>query len=181
MELTEACLDGNEEAAGTLADVIGGEAGGLANPATKAAIAYYTQTQGRRVHRSGIRLNAVAPGVIDTPMSRTNKDDPTAGDAAESYLAAVPAGRAGRPEEVTSAITYLLGPESSYTVGSVLFVDGGTDAKCRGMDWPRVWAPESSGSTAIDSSASRSRACSSIISAHRWQRSRPPRRRERQE
>jgi NAD(P)-dependent dehydrogenase (short-subunit alcohol dehydrogenase family) len=71
----------------------------------------------------GIRVNAVAPGVIDTPMLRL-MDDPHAGRA---YLeSAVPLGRLGAPAEVAAAIAFLLSDEASYTTGAVLPVEGGS-------------------------------------------------------
>ena len=73
----------------------------------------------------GIRVNAVAPGVIDTPMLRLG-DDPERCDA---YLAeAVPLGRLGRAEEVAEACLFLAGPQSAYITGAVIPVDGGAGA-----------------------------------------------------
>ena len=73
----------------------------------------------------GIRVNAVAPGVIDTPMLRLG-DDPERRDA---YLAeAVPLGRLGRAEEVAETCLFLAGPQSSYITGAVIPVDGGAGA-----------------------------------------------------
>jgi NAD(P)-dependent dehydrogenase (short-subunit alcohol dehydrogenase family) len=74
----------------------------------------------------GIRVNAVAPGWIDTPFN-----DPVwlaTGDRAgaeRSLLAGLPLGRQGRPEEVVSAMLYLASPEASYVTGHALVIDGG--------------------------------------------------------
>ncbi|MFJ9367830.1 SDR family NAD(P)-dependent oxidoreductase [Nocardia sp. NPDC101769] len=110
-----------------------------AYPATKAALAYYARTRSAQYIAQGVRLNAITPGLIDTPMTREGRKDPLLGAGMEQFLATIPAGRGGRPEEVASVVRYLLGPESSYFVGSVVFVDGGTDAAFRGWDWPQVW------------------------------------------
>ncbi|NEW43239.1 SDR family oxidoreductase [Nocardia cyriacigeorgica] len=139
MNLAEACLAGDQEAANAIADSFGDQATIQAYPATKAAIAYYARTKSAEYIKAGIRLNAVAPGFVDTPMTQEGMKDPLTAKAIEQFLATVPAGRGGRPEEVASFIAYLLGPESTYFVGSVVFVDGGTDAACRGKDWPTMW------------------------------------------
>lgn len=137
--LAEACLAGDEEAANAVADAFGDFAALQTYPATKAALAYYARTRSAEYIKEGIRLNAIAPGLIDTPMTQEGRKDPLTGEAMEQFLGTIPAGRGGRPEEVASLVAYLLGPESTYFVGSVVFVDGGTDAAFRGKDWPKVW------------------------------------------
>ncbi len=54
----------------------------------------------------------------------------------------IPVGRPGRPEEVAGFIAYLLGPEARFFCGSMLFIDGGTDALFRTNDWPQLWEPQ---------------------------------------
>lgn len=73
----------------------------------------------------GIRVNAVAPGVIETPMLRLADDRA----ALETYLdASVPLSRLGTADEVAEACLFLAGPASSYITGAVLAVDGGAGA-----------------------------------------------------
>lgn len=76
--------------------------------------------------RDGIRLNAVAPGLITTPMTDTVRKDPVLGRFANAYPNAI--GRPGQPEEVAELIAFLLSDASSLMVGTTVMVDGGTDA-----------------------------------------------------
>ncbi|HQQ63017.1 MAG TPA: SDR family oxidoreductase [Pseudomonadales bacterium] len=79
--------------------------------------------------RHGVRINAVAPGTTQTPLLQAGLDDPVWGDAIRNFP--VPLGGFAKPEQIASALAFLLGAESSYCTGSVLFVDGGTDALMR--------------------------------------------------
>lgn len=124
-EVAAACLRDDEEGARRAAET--GDAV-AAYPATKAALAYWARGEGVKEEwiGAGIRLNAVAPGMIATPMTDDLRKDPKLGVFADAYPSAL--GRPGRPEEVAEAIAFLLSDASSLMVGSVLFADGGTDA-----------------------------------------------------
>ncbi|WP_127784252.1 SDR family oxidoreductase [Rhodococcus sp. X156] len=138
LELVQACLAGSEGDACARAE----ELGALGTyPATKLALAWWIRTQAPTAEwiGAGIRLNAVAPGTIDTPMTGGPDLDPELVKLLDVYP--VPLGRRGRPEEVASVIEFLLDERSSLLCGTVVFTDGGTDALIRGRDWPAPWQP----------------------------------------
>jgi len=76
-----------------------------------------------------VRLNLVAPGPVLTPLYQGTLDDPVLGPLVD--LLPVPMGRPSEPEEIAGPIAFLLSPESAMIHGSVLFVDGGSDALLR--------------------------------------------------
>lgn len=88
--------------------------------AAKAAIHGLTRALAKEVGPSGIRVNCVAPGVIDTDMNRdlTEEDVAVLNDE-------TPLGRMGRPSEVAKAITFLLSENAAFITGQILGVDGG--------------------------------------------------------
>ncbi len=104
-----------------IASVVGLRANaGQANyAASKAGLIAMTQTVAVEVARRGVTVNAVAPGLIATDMTADLNGD---------LLAAVPARRAGTPEEVASCVGFLASDEASYVTGAVLTVDGGMAA-----------------------------------------------------
>ena len=87
--------------------------------AAKAGLIGLTKTIGVEIARKGVTVNAVAPGFIETEMTA---------DVPEDVLAAVPARRAGRPEEVAAAVCFLASDAASYVTATTLFVDGGMSA-----------------------------------------------------
>lgn len=97
-------------------------------PGTKAALAWWARREGvtEAWIGQGIRLNAVAPGAIDSPMTDQLLADPEVGPLVAAYPSAI--NRMGRPDEIAALIGFLLSDASSLLVGSVVYADGGTDA-----------------------------------------------------
>lgn len=87
--------------------------------AAKAGLVALTRTAAVEVARRGVTVNAVAPGIIDTESTA---------DKGDSLRVAVPAGRAGTPEEVASCVRFLASRDAGYVTGSLLTVDGGLSA-----------------------------------------------------
>ena len=135
-ELVQACLDHDEERSARIAD----EKGALvAYPASKLALAHWVRATatGPAWAGSGLRLNAIAPGMIDTPMVAGMRAD--AETAPLLDLLPIPLGRPGRPEEIAALVEFLLGSDAAFFCGSVVFCDGGSDALLRTRDWPAAW------------------------------------------
>ena len=126
--LVGACLDGDEEAARRIAGTL---AGGQIYGGSKLALTRWVRRQAPRPEwaGAGIRLNAVAPGPVQTPLLQAGLDDPLYGPAIRGFP--VPTGGFGSPADVAAAVAFLLGPQARFCCGAVLFVDGGTDALLR--------------------------------------------------
>ncbi len=83
-----------------------------------------------------IRLNVIAPGAVQTPLLKGGDDDPTFGPLTSQLP--VPTGRA-EPADIAAWIVVMLSPAARFACGSVVFVDGGSDAVIRTDDWPRTF------------------------------------------
>ncbi len=88
--------------------------------ASKGGIIAFTRAVAREVARDGIRVNAIAPGFIETPLTSRLPDAVRAQAASEVLL-----GRLGKPEDVASAVLFLASPLAAHITGQVLVVDGG--------------------------------------------------------
>ena len=89
---------------------------------TKAAINTFTKALGQQLAPKGIRVNAVAPGPIWTPLQPSGGQKP---EALPEFGQSTPLGRAGQPTELAPAYVFLASPESSYVVGATIPVTGG--------------------------------------------------------
>lgn len=129
-ELVDACLGDDEAEARALA----GTEPIVAYAASKLALARWVRRTaiGPDWAGSRIRLNAVAPGLIDTPMTADMID--VVLSLGELYP--IPQERAGRPEEVANLLAFLLSPEAGFFCGSVVYMDGGSDAALNPDAWP---------------------------------------------
>jgi NAD(P)-dependent dehydrogenase (short-subunit alcohol dehydrogenase family) len=134
LDLVEACLAGDEAAAGVVADK--GDSVS-AYPATKTAIARWIRRHATAPEwiGAGVRLNALAPGLVETPLAAEQRNDPTIGPLVAMFP--LPMGRGGRPPEIADAASFLL--NNQFCVGTVLLIDGGSEALLRPDAWPTRW------------------------------------------
>jgi len=88
--------------------------------ASKAGVIGLTKTWAKEFARKGMRVNAIAPGFIETPMTEKVPEK-----ILDQMIAKTPMGRMGEPEEVANAILFLISDEASFITGHVLHVDGG--------------------------------------------------------
>lgn len=132
--LVQAALPGMRRLGGGRVVVITSEWGVTGWPdasayaASKAGLISLTKTLGRELAPEGVTVNAVAPGVIDTPQLQVDAD--AAGLPLEQmhrqYAADIPIGRIGRPDEVAAAVSFIADPAMGALVGQVLQVNGGS-------------------------------------------------------
>ncbi|MEH6942239.1 SDR family NAD(P)-dependent oxidoreductase [Bacillus sp. JJ722] len=102
---------------------LAGREGVTAYASSKGGVKLLTQTLGATYAKEGIRVNAIAPGYIDTPLLAA------ADENARNYLTSLhPMGRLGKPEEVAKAVLFLASDDASFVSGSLLVVDGGYTA-----------------------------------------------------
>ena len=100
-----------------------GQAGSLGYSASKGAVKMLTQSMAMDLGADGIRVNALAPGVIETPMTDVTRANP---ERLARFMVRIPLGRVGQPQELAGAAVFLASSLASYINGVTLPVDGGT-------------------------------------------------------
>ncbi len=100
-------------------------AGGAAYCAAKAAVFSLTKSLAREFAPDGIRINALGPGPIDTPILKSGRTEAEYDEARRALAGTLPMGRLGRPDEVAAVVDFLLSDRSSYITGQIVHPNGG--------------------------------------------------------
>ena len=95
----------------------------------------YTRSLAIDHAREGVRVNAVCPGPVDTPIISGVNQIP---GVREAWNESVPLGRFARPEEIANVVTFLASDEASYVTGAIIAVDGGVTAHTGQPNLPRL-------------------------------------------
>ena len=96
---------------------------------TKAAIWAFVRSAAIELARHGIRVNGVAPGVVDTPIAALVVHDD---QLADEYLRTIPMGRFGQPDDIADVVVFLASKQSAYVTGQTIVIDGGQTLGIRG-------------------------------------------------
>ncbi|AKK30185.1 SDR family oxidoreductase [Mycobacterium sp. EPa45] len=132
-----ALLAGDRDKAVRTLRILGPAAPSMAYGASKIAVSRWVRRHAvtRDWAGAGIRLNAIAPGAILTPLLEKQLATPAEAKAIHSFP--VPIGGFGDPGHLADWVVFMLSDSADFLCGSVIFVDGGSDAYFRADDWPR--------------------------------------------
>lgn len=133
----KALLKNNVESAVKRTGLFGKNAPNMAYGASKIAVTRWARAAAvtREWAGEGIRLNVIAPGAILTPLLEKQLSTPDEAAAIESFP--IPVGDYGNPEDIAAWIDFMLSDSAEFLCGSVVTVDGGSDAWFRAHDWPK--------------------------------------------
>lgn len=125
-DIVKALLDGNEDLA---METIGDAHGALTYGLSKHAVTRAIRRRAAEWGNDGITLNAIAPGQTETPLFRGAADHPVIGKSVEAIP--IPKKRVATADEIAGVIEFMLSDAAEYMQGSMIYVDGGTDAQLR--------------------------------------------------
>ena len=131
-DYTAALLAGDEDKACALIDE---RDANQAYAGSKRAVSQWLRSNSTAYAQQGIRLNAVAPGITQTPLVDASNSDPEVGQAMKDFAASVPLGRVGQPADIAQVVCFLLSDKAAFVTGSIFFADGGHDAMLRPMQF----------------------------------------------
>ncbi|WP_040835524.1 SDR family oxidoreductase [Nocardia brevicatena] len=135
--MVQAFLAGDTAKAVRTAKIFGKNAAPLIYAGSKIAVSRWVRRHAVKPEwvGAGIRLNVIAPGAILTPLLERQLATPAEAKAINSFP--VPTGGFGKPDHIADWVSMMLSPAAEFLCGSVIFVDGGSDAYFRADDWPR--------------------------------------------
>lgn len=138
-DLVERCLAADEEGALGLLDDYGEAAQNYAYAGSKTAVARYVRRNAPQEAwaGSGIRLNAIAPGATLTPLLQAGLDSDEFGPMIKAFP--VPTGEFATAQQIAVWIGHMMSDDADFLCGSVIFVDGGSDALVRPDSWPDTY------------------------------------------
>ncbi len=125
-DIVRSMLEGKED---QTMQYIGDAHGALVYANSKHALSRAMRRRAAEWGKAGITLNAIAPGMTETPMFRGAADHPQIGKSVE--MIPIPKDRYADPDEIAGVIEFMLSDAADYMQGSVIYVDGGTDAQLR--------------------------------------------------